>query len=110
MYKLARSYVYALYLLVQDKLILYDKNSRWLIQGRSEGTSAVALKILIINCQAYFVNLFIFNCLNIKHKTVHLEVVLRQTLIFVLGKSCLSQTEENGLFMELWTHVFSSRF
>ena len=44
-------------------------------QGRSEGTSSVAFEVLIINCQIYFINLFIFNCFNIKHKTVHLQVV-----------------------------------
>ena len=37
-------------------------------QRRSKGTSSVAFKVLIINCQTYFINLFIFNCraLNIK--------------------------------------------
>ena len=32
-------------------------------QGRSEGTSSVALEVLIINCKIYFINLFILNCL-----------------------------------------------
>ena len=32
-------------------------------QGRSEGTSSVALDVLIINCKICFINLFIFNCL-----------------------------------------------
>ena len=27
-----------------------------LMQGRSEGTSSVAFKVLIINCQIYFIN------------------------------------------------------
>ena len=37
-------------------------------QGSSEGTSSVAFKVLTINCQMYFTNLFIFDCstLNIK--------------------------------------------
>ena len=32
-------------------------------QGRSESTSIVAFEVLIINCQIYFINSFIFNCL-----------------------------------------------
>ena len=36
---------------------------------------------------------------NIKHKIAHLQVVWRQ--IFVFGKSCFLQTEENGC---LWTY------
>ena len=37
-------------------------------QGRSEGTSSVALEVLIINCQIYFINLFIFNCVTLDIK------------------------------------------
>ena len=37
-------------------------------QGRSEGTSSVAFEVLIINCQIYFINLFIFNCLTLNIK------------------------------------------
>ena len=39
-----------------------------LMQGHSEGTSSVACKVLIINCQIYFVNSFFLHCLtsNIK--------------------------------------------
>ena len=32
-------------------------------QGRSEGTSSVAFKVLIIKSEIDFINLFIFNCL-----------------------------------------------
>ena len=32
-------------------------------QGHSDGTSSVAFEVLIINCQIYFISLFIFNCL-----------------------------------------------
>ena len=39
-----------------------------LMQGRSEGTSSVAFKVLIINCQIYFINSFIFNCLTLNIK------------------------------------------
>ena len=46
-----------------------------------------------------FYKLFIFNCFNIKHKTVHLQFVWRQ--IFVFQKPCLSDTKENGC---LWTY------
>ena len=38
------------------------------MQGRSEGTSSVAFEILIINCQIYFINLFILNCLTLNIK------------------------------------------
>ena len=38
------------------------------VQGRSEGTSSVAFEVLIINCQIYFINLFIFNCLTLNIK------------------------------------------
>ena len=33
------------------------------VQGHSEVTLSVAFAVLIINCQIYFINLFIFNCL-----------------------------------------------
>ena len=38
------------------------------MQGRGEGTSSVALKVLIINCQIYFINFYIFNCLTLNIK------------------------------------------
>ena len=34
-------------------------------QGRREGASSVAFEVLIINCQIYLINLFIFNCLTL---------------------------------------------
>ena len=37
-------------------------------QGRSESTSSVAFEVLIINCQIYFINSFIFNCLTLNIK------------------------------------------
>ena len=37
-------------------------------QGRSESTSSVAFEVLIINCQIYFLNSFIFNCLTLNIK------------------------------------------
>ena len=42
----------------------YAKISTFL-QGHSQGTSSVAFEVLIINCQAYFINLFIFACLTL---------------------------------------------
>ena len=39
-----------------------------LVQGHSKGTSSVALEVLIINCQIYFINLFLFNCLALNIK------------------------------------------
>ena len=38
------------------------------LQGHSEGTSSVAFEVLIIICQIYFINLFIFNCLKLNTK------------------------------------------
>ena len=38
------------------------------VQGHSEGTSSVAFEVLIINCQIYFINSFIFNCLTLNIK------------------------------------------
>ena len=32
------------------------------LQGRTEGTSSVVFEVLIINCQIYFIDLFLFNC------------------------------------------------
>ena len=40
----------------------------WHTQGHSEGTSSIAFQVLIINCQIYFINLFIFNCLTLNIK------------------------------------------
>ena len=37
-------------------------------QGRSEGTSSLAFEVLKINCQIYFINLFIFNRLTLNIK------------------------------------------
>ena len=34
-------------------------------QGRSKGTSNIAFEVLIISCQIYLINLFIFNCLTL---------------------------------------------
>ena len=38
------------------------------VQGRSEGTSSVAFEVLIINCQIYFLNSFMVNCLTLNIK------------------------------------------
>ena len=37
-------------------------------QGPCEGTSSVAFKVLIINCQIYFINSLILNCLTLNIK------------------------------------------
>ena len=39
-----------------------------LVQGRSEGTSSAAFEVLTIDCQTYFINLFIFDCLTLNIK------------------------------------------
>ena len=64
--------------LLSDPLILMLERQRCLLfmllynivaeQGRSEGTSSVAFEVLIINCQIYFINSFIFNCLTLNKK------------------------------------------
>ena len=60
---------------------------------RTEGTSSVTFEVVIINCQIYFINQFIFNCLTLNIKL----------FIFKLfdAKLSLSQTEENKY---LWTY------
>ena len=68
-------------------------------QRRSEGTSSVAFEVLIINCQTYFINSFIFNCLTLNMKLFIFK--LFDVKIFVFRKPCLSQTEENGC---LWSY------
>ena len=45
-------------------IVFYDI----IAQGRGESTSSVAFEILIINCQIYFINSFIFNCLKFSIK------------------------------------------
>ena len=45
-------------------IVFYDI----IAQGRGESTSSVAFEILIINCQIYFINSFIFNCLKFNIK------------------------------------------
>ena len=68
-------------------------------QGCSECSSSVAFEVLIINCQIYFINSFIFNCLTLNIKLFIFK--LFDVKIFVFRKSCLSQTEENGC---LWSY------
>ena len=43
----------------------YDAKISTFLQGHSQRTSSVAFEVLIINCQAYFINLFIFTCLTL---------------------------------------------
>ena len=43
--------------------LTWNKEFEFPDQGRSEGTSNVALKALIIKFERDFINLFIFNCL-----------------------------------------------
>ena len=59
-------------------------------KGHSEGTSSVAFEVLIMNCQIYFLNLFIFNCL-----------ILNITLFM------FSLFEVKFLFSEI--HIFSKQ-
>ena len=55
--------------------------------GAQRGTSSVAFKVLIINCQIYFINSFIFNCLtlNIKFlifKLFHVKFLFSENHVF----------------------------
>ena len=54
-----------------------------------------------MNCQIYFINLFIFNYLTLNIKLFNVLCFLFKHKIFVFQKSCLSQTKENGC---LWTY------
>ena len=74
-----------------------------MLQRRREGTSSVAFEVLIINCQIYFINLFIFNCLtlNIKlfiFKLFDVKFLFSQNHVFLF---LFSRTEENGC---LWPY------
>ena len=54
--------------LANDNMSIKKKNLQIISQGGREGTSIVAFEVLIINCQIYFINLFIFNCLTLNIK------------------------------------------
>ena len=59
----------------------------------------IAFKVLIFNCQIYFISLFIFNCLTL---SINLLIFNLFDLKFLFPrKSYLSQTEEDGCF---WTY------
>ena len=53
---------------VVDYFVLLQKRDRLTCEGRSEGTSSVAFEVLIINCQIYYINSLIFNCLTLNIK------------------------------------------
>ena len=53
---------------VVDYYVLVQKSDRLACQGCSEGTSSVAFEVLIINCQIYFINSLIVNCLTLSIK------------------------------------------
>ena len=74
-----------------------------LMQGRSEGTSNVAFKVLITNCQIYFINSFILHCL-----TLFIFKFFDVKFLFSENHSFANRRER--LFMELWTHVLSFGF
>ena len=78
-----------------------------LTQGRSEGISSVAFEVLIINCQIYFINLFIFNCL-----TLNINCSSSSSLMsnFCFPKIMSFTNRRERLFMDLWMCVFSSDF
>ena len=51
--------------ITKNFIYLTSSNFVTISQGRSEGTSSIAFEVLTINCQIYFINLFIFNCLTL---------------------------------------------
>ena len=60
-------------------------------QGCSKGTWSVAFKVLIINCQIYFINLFIFNCLTLNiilfiFKLFHIKFLFSEKHVFCKQK------------------------
>ena len=70
------------------------------IQGSSEGTSSVAFEVVIINCQIYFINLFIFNCLTFR-------------ILELLGKMMTSYLPDIYKFLRyrtLWKSILKCRF
>ena len=65
-------------------------------QGRSEGASSVAFKVLIIKSEIDFINLFIFNCLtsniqlfNVKFLFSEEHIVRKQKRTVVYGRASL---------------------
>ena len=68
------------------------------VQGRSKDASSIAFEVLLINCQIYFINFFIFNCLTLRMKLFIFKLF---DVKFLFWESCLSQREENGC---LWTY------
>ena len=56
------------YINYADLEVLIKKIDGCANKGRTEGTSSVAFEVLIINCQIYFINSFIFNCLALNIK------------------------------------------
>ena len=88
------------YKTLQQK-ILFNPNNIIMLQGRSEGTSSVAFEVLIINCQIYFINLFIFNCLTLNIKLFIFQLF---DVKFLFSKNHLFRKHN------LWTHVLSFGF
>ena len=78
-----------------------------LMQGRSEGTSSVAFKVLIINCQIYFINSFILHCLTLNTK---LFIFKFFDVKFLFSENHVFVNRRERLFMELWTRVLSFGF
>ena len=76
-------------------------------QGCSEGTSSVSFEVLIINCQMYFINLFILNCLTLNIKLFIFKLF---GVKYLCPKNHVFRNRIKRLFMDLWMRVLSFRF
>ena len=100
---------YSAWLLYKMKpwISLHDFDTQSKTQGRSEGTSSVPFEVLIINCQIYFINLFIFNCLTLNIK-LFIFKLFDVNFCFQIIMPFANRRER--LFMELWMRVLSFGF
>ena len=58
-------------------------------QGHSKGTSNIAFEVLIISCQIYLINLFIFNLFDVKFLFSKNPIFRKQKRIAVCGPASL---------------------
>ena len=80
-------------------------NIAGIFQGHSEGTSSVAIEVLITNCKIDFIRLFIFSCFTSHINFLNFNCLMMSNFCF-RNFYYLSQTEQNSC---LQTCVLSSR-
>ena len=76
-------------------------------QRRSEGTSSVAFEVLIINCQIYFINLFIFNCLTLNIKLFIFKLF---DVTFLFSENHVFRKQKRTAVYGVRTRIHSFRF